>query len=96
MGKNKSDDVKNKTDTKKSSINPGYEKTPAYTKSLASIVGSAAPKVNDFKEDYKKPESSVKVCYISKYINVLVAFTLYLFTFSALFFSHFPINGLAF
>ena len=52
MGKNKSDDVKNKTDTKKSSINPNYEKTPAYTKSLASIVGSAAPKVNDFKENF--------------------------------------------
>ena len=60
-------EVKNKADTKKSSINPSYEKTPSYTKSLASLVDSATPKVNDFKEDYKKPESNVKVCFYKNF-----------------------------
>jgi hypothetical protein len=60
MSKNKTE-PKTNTNPNKGSINPSYDKTPVYTKSLASLVASATPKVNDFKEDYKKPEPTVKV-----------------------------------
>jgi hypothetical protein len=61
MSKTKTDAKTNTNHSNKGSINPSYDKTPVYTKSLASLVASATPKVNDFKEDYKKPEPTVKV-----------------------------------
>ena len=51
MSKNKTE-AKIKTNSSKGSINPSYDKTPVYTKSLASLVASATPKVNDFKEPH--------------------------------------------